>query len=651
MEELRKDAVLDDKACRSIKAAADNIPAEIVKQMTSNLKSENKTKRPKRYSDSIREFAITLQFYSSSAYDYVRSVCGNALPIRSTITRWFSNIDCEPGFTSKAFATLQAVAEKSESPIFVNLMMDEMSIKKLIQWTGKKFMGYVDIGAGTEDDSVPPAKEALVFMCVAANGHFKFKLPLAYFFIEGLSASERANLIKICLEKLHSTGVVCTSLTCDGPQTNQSMLPYLGANLKHSSMKPWFPHPSNPEQKVYVLLDVCHALKLVRNVLASQAFIKSPENESISWKFVEELHKLQVSEGLRAGCKLQKRHIAWSKNKMKVGLAASTLSKSVADALDFCREDCQLPEFEGSAPTSKFFRTIDRAFDILNSRNVYAKGSKAAMSPNNKKEWEKIFSQTINYMAQLKTEKGKLLVASRQKTGFIGFILAMETFKGLYKDYVQNGPLDYILTYKWSQDHLELFFGALRSKLGDSNNPTCLQFQHGYKRLMVRNQVKCGKNTNCIQQDTTSLIACTTISAKPKIRIDGTLSEKQLTELSDKISLLPEAGELSEFKKGCVGYISGFVAMQCQELVDCEDCFFSLFDPEPEQNPYHALTNQKRWGSLCDPSEDTILVCELTEKVLRQFLEKNGGKPPTDEKVCAQIQIIVLKRATLERTR
>ena len=141
--------------------------------------------------------------------------------------------------------------------------------------------------------------------------------------------------------------------------------------------------------------------------LASQAFIKSPENESISWKFVEELHKLQVSEGLRAGCKPQKRHIAWSKNKMKVGLAASTLSKRINDALDFCREDCKLPEFEGSAPTSKFLRTIDRAFDILNSRNVYAKGSKAAMSPNNKKEWEKNFSQTINYMAQLKNRERK----------------------------------------------------------------------------------------------------------------------------------------------------------------------------------------------------------------------------------------------------
>ena len=155
---------------------------------------------------------------------------------------------------------------------------------------------------------------------------------------------------------------------------------------------------------------------------------------------------------------------------MKVGLAASTLSKSVADALDFCREDYKLREFEGNAPTSEFLRTIDKAFDILNSRNVDAKGSKAAMSPNNKKELEKIFSLAINYIAQLKTEKGKLLVTSRQKTGFVGFILEMETFKGLYNDYVQNGPLDYILTYKWSQDHLELFFGALRSNLGDNSS-------------------------------------------------------------------------------------------------------------------------------------------------------------------------------------
>ena len=35
--------------------------------------------------------------------------------------------------------------------------------------------------------------------------------------------------------------------------------------------------------------------------------------------------------------------------------------------------------------------------------------------------------------------------------------------------------------YKMSQDHLELFFGAVRAAGGWNNNPTALQFRSAYK--------------------------------------------------------------------------------------------------------------------------------------------------------------------------
>jgi len=35
-----------------------------------------------------------------------------------------------------------------------------------------------------------------------------------------------------------------------------------------------------------------------------------------------------------------------------------------------------------------------------------------------------------------------------------------------------NAPMKYLLTYKFSQDHIELFFGAVRSTGGFNNNPT-----------------------------------------------------------------------------------------------------------------------------------------------------------------------------------
>ena len=65
--------------------------------------------------------------------------------------------------------------------------------------------------------------------------------------------------------------------------------------------------------------------------------------QEIQWSYLRRLADLQEKEGLVAANKLSQRHMMWQKQKMKVNLAAQTLSASVADALDFCREGLQLP--------------------------------------------------------------------------------------------------------------------------------------------------------------------------------------------------------------------------------------------------------------------------------------------------------------------
>ena len=59
-------------------------------------------------------------------------------------------------------------------------MMDEMSIKKHIESDGKgNYHGFIDMGTELNDDSLPVAKEALVFMVNAVNQ--SWKLPVGYF--------------------------------------------------------------------------------------------------------------------------------------------------------------------------------------------------------------------------------------------------------------------------------------------------------------------------------------------------------------------------------------------------------------------------------------------------------------------------------------
>ena len=50
------------------------------------------------------------------------------------------------------------------------------------------------------------------------------------------------------------------------------------------------------------------------------------------------------------------------------------------------------------------------------------------------------------------------------------------------------------LTYKLSQDHLELFFSAVRAAGGFNNNPTPQQFMAAYKRLLFRDTIKGGQH-------------------------------------------------------------------------------------------------------------------------------------------------------------
>lgn len=66
-------------------------------------------------------------------------------------------------------------------PILCNLVMDEMSIRQQIEWTGKKFTGYVDVGTDLDSDNLPEAREVLVFMLVCINS--SLKIPIGYFLL------------------------------------------------------------------------------------------------------------------------------------------------------------------------------------------------------------------------------------------------------------------------------------------------------------------------------------------------------------------------------------------------------------------------------------------------------------------------------------
>jgi hypothetical protein len=97
-------------------------------------------------------------------------------------------------------------------------------LKNLQATNAEEDVGFVDIGLGPNTDKL--AKDALVFMITCLEEHWK--MPIAYFLLDGLSGMERAQLVQQAINQLYDSGILVVSLTCDGPETNISMLRHLG---------------------------------------------------------------------------------------------------------------------------------------------------------------------------------------------------------------------------------------------------------------------------------------------------------------------------------------------------------------------------------------------------------------------------------------
>lgn len=188
----------------------------------------------------IREFAVTLQYYSPRAYSYVRKTFANILPHPRTLRRWYMVVDGKPGFTKEAFETIKN--KVLDGKVHCNLTVDEICVKRHIEIdTQQNMYGHVNLGTDCnyDNDEIPVAKNALVFMVVCMNGYWK--LPIGYFLIDGLTGQERSNLLQTAIELITNTGAYINSITFDGASVNTSMCTHLNANFNDNT-----PYIENP---------------------------------------------------------------------------------------------------------------------------------------------------------------------------------------------------------------------------------------------------------------------------------------------------------------------------------------------------------------------------------------------------------------------
>lgn len=580
---------------------------------------------PKHYSPELKAFALTLHFYSPKAYNFVRKTFNSALPHTSSIQKWYQNIDASPGFSTEAFKALSYKINNSAKKLFFSLLFDEMAIRQHVEFDGRRFHGYVETGNNIDDDSIPLAKDALVFMIVCINDNWK--IPVGYFLINVVNSNQKANLVRQCLSLLHEENIHVISVTCDGLSSNINMFKNLGCTLQSPNINPIFKHPLS-NYDIVAFLDPCHMLKLIRNTFGEKKLLLDDDDDRlIDWKYVAALHNLQEQEGLNLANKLKGAHINFFKQKMKVRLASQLFSKSVADAITFCDSYLNLQDFKGSEATVKFITVINDIFDILNSRSERQFGLKKPICKENFEEVGNILENIQNYIERLNfghTEER--VIASTRKTGFLGFIICIKSLKILFDKYLkETTDLNSLPVYKLSQDHLETFFEMIRMQGGCNNNPTARQFKAAYKKLLIHSELPSYSKGNCIPLEDIHILGVKSISAEKIINFTST---GYCSDLNVQVPVdhdyLFDAGALSECSRHIIYYIAGYIVRKLSFTLKCEICVDALEANIPVYR--HSLVSVKSNGMLIHPSENVFYICKQAESIFRRNVNLNESQ-------------------------
>jgi Transposase protein len=178
------------------------------------------------YTIEVKIFALNLNFESPAAYVWLRDVLPKGvLPHPMTLRNWYKGIDGSAGFTVESLRAINLqIASDSSKRLVLALAVDEMAIKRHVAWDkhAGKFIGHVSFGKSLDD----LATKVIVFLATAING--SWKIPVGYFFTNGLDHLKRAKLLEGCLFFMKDIEAEIGSVTFDGDPANLKMVEAMG---------------------------------------------------------------------------------------------------------------------------------------------------------------------------------------------------------------------------------------------------------------------------------------------------------------------------------------------------------------------------------------------------------------------------------------
>ena len=444
-----------------------------------------------------------------------------------------------------------------------------------------------------------------------------------------VAASHLADLIAECVNKMTNIGLHVRCLVCDQGATNISAVKKLGFVCE----SPYITF-DNVANKVYVVFDVPHILKNVRNNLQQHDI--QVGDRTASWKYIEHFYQIDKMSTIRLAPRLTDRHIdVTSVTKMRVCLAAQVLSRSVAAGIQMRIITNELPA--EAACTAEFIENMDKLFDILNSRLLKAdRPARCAVTTNN--------TSLANLLTLKEWVHNWRFVGARAPAGIHchwGLQASIVSIHALCVELLAEG-FKFVSTSRLNQDCVENFFASMRSKQGWNENPTAFQFASAFRNAIVLSSLDSSSSgTNCIADEDFVLLqhisqpsavepelpasVHANSSVTSALLSDESIWEEMTNEvLNSDICYEEGVTEIfSEAEESLISYLSGWLARKCGICPQCQVVLCKrLGDHSYCRRPIDDFASVKRFvGSasvgLVEPCEKLFSVVHVMENMFR----------------------------------
>ncbi|KAF5288333.1 hypothetical protein FQR65_LT12067 [Abscondita terminalis] len=357
-------------------------------------------------------------------------------------------------------------------------------------------------------------------------------------------------------------------------------------------------------KRVIPLFDSPHLLKGIRNSLLQNdlEYICKGKKVVAKWCDIKHVWELDShSSELRTLPRLTKFHVDKEHiKKMKVSVAAQTLSRSVAAVINLLATAEDHEDLETSLPkrateTAEFLLFFDKLFDSVNGTAGFDKVGKPLRTSTKlnaeSSVQESFWREALPILNTLKVSGLKRTRDRRKQEvmpSFKNWIITIRNFLLLAKELRGLGYASF-KPRSFQQDALENFFGRIRAKGFRNTNPTASSFTALYKTVLVKNLVsKHSLGSNC-EDDGGNILFTMEHFLKDKTTIENTKEVEKLNKFRVDIP--------QKMEKQALGYVGGYLLKMRRKLIKCQDCEFNVFQREGENNDSNNFIQCKEYDT------------------------------------------------------